>query len=121
MPSGVEPTTRVDAVSVDQRLLLYTSCLGIVNATLFPIPPCLHRLDARPGLRSDVSDALLRLVAGRQRQEIHFFYVVATGWDSTGAFVPVSGRNLIRPCDRQITSEGLAGEPNCGHDMSARG
>ena len=35
-------------------------------------PPRLDRLDARPGLRPDVSDALLRRMAGRRRPQNQF-------------------------------------------------
>src|SRR3989475_9867201 len=39
----------------------------------------LHRLDARAGLRPDVSDTLLRLLAGRRGAQEHLFHVVAIG------------------------------------------
>ena len=53
---------------------------------------CLHRLDARSGMPANVSDPLLRLMAGRIGATKPLFYVFAAGRDfSSASFLFLAG------------------------------
>src|SRR5947199_10828201 len=63
---------------ITSPLILPTWPRGSLRVFLF-ITLGLHRLDARAGLRPDVSDTLLRLLVGRLGGQVHLFHVVAIG------------------------------------------
>src|SRR3989442_7118386 len=100
-PAGLEPATLGLEIRCSIRLS-YGPALNLIvlcpHLPSNPIPPPLilstwrtrqrvfpfitvglHRLDAWAGLCSDVSDALLRLLAGRRGTQEHLFHVVAIG------------------------------------------
>src|SRR5207245_11772475 len=78
----------------------------------------LHRLDARLGLRPDVPDALLRLMARRRGAQVHLLYVVAVGRHTAGTAISVPCRNLVRADHRQAPAEECCGRPDRAHDDS---
>src|ERR1700674_830152 len=93
-----------DRVAVLAAFVLYTapvphSC-GASDDSFRSIPACVYRLDARPGLRIDVPDALLRLLVGWRCAQKHFFYVVSTGRNSACPTVSFSRGNFHRTRDR---------------------
>src|SRR5437016_1078688 len=65
----------------------------------------LHRLDARAGLRPDVSDTLLRFLAGRRGAQEHLFYVVAIGRHAACPAVFVPCGHFIRAGRRQAPAK----------------
>src|SRR5208282_5481551 len=69
-------------------------------------PPCLDRLDARPGLRPDVPDALLRCLAGRGCPQHQLPERIATAGDTACAPLSFSRRNFLRSSHRQTHSQG---------------
>src|SRR2546427_6096517 len=60
---------------ITSPLILPTWPRGSLRVFLF-ITLGLHRLDARAGLRPDVSDTLLRLLAGRRGAQEHLFHEI---------------------------------------------
>src|SRR5439155_6665302 len=84
------------------------------------LAPRLHRLDARLGLRPDVPDALLRLMARRRGAQVHLLYVVAVGRHTTCTAISVPCRNLVRADHRQAPAEECSGRPDRAHDDSPR-
>src|SRR5258708_12783110 len=56
---------------------------------------CLRRLDARAGMRADVSGALLQRLAEPRREEVGILSVVASGGDVAGALVYFLGGNFV--------------------------
>src|SRR5258708_12937907 len=58
---------------------------------------CLHRLDARAGMRADVSGALLQRLAEPRREEVGILSVVASGGDVAGALVYFLGGDFFPP------------------------
>ena len=64
----------------------------------FSIPAGLYRLDARFGLRPDVSDPLLRLLAHSQPAPKQILHVLATWRHIPRSFIFISCRNLV--CSR---------------------
>jgi hypothetical protein len=71
------------------------------------IPPRLHRLDAGPGLRPDVPDPLLRLLAQPERAAEQILHVLAIGWNLSRSSVLVSGRDFVRPGNRKASPKNL--------------
>ena len=119
---------RGDVGSSDEDICPYVaSCLilsrpaALSRHAHFPYTSSrLHRLDARPGLRADVPDALLRLLAESRGPQDDVLHVVATGWDSAGAAVSLSGGNFVCPGDRQAATEGPGAERDRAHHHPAR-
>src|SRR5437879_2295216 len=82
----------------------------------------LYRLDARPGVPAHVSDALLRLLAERRGAFDQVFQLVAARRNPSGAVVPVSGGDFLRPSDRQTSSARRGGQRDRPvHAASRRG
>src|SRR5580658_856301 len=87
-----------------------------------PIPPRLYRLDARTGLRTDVSDSLLRFVALRRSAAEPVFHVFAAGRDFSGAAFSFSGRSFV--CaghGKTVGEESFSGADCQAHDSAGRG
>ena len=88
------------------RLLPYTAAIALgrdtraARAISFLISSGLYRLVAGSCLSGDVSDALLRLLAGWRCAPEQIFYVVAGAGDFAGASISVSCRNIVRDRDR---------------------
>jgi hypothetical protein len=89
-------------------------CYGVVACPPLPIPPvCLYRLDARPGLCSDVSDPLLRLLAESRRRPERAVHVLATGRNLPSAAISISGWRFNRTGNRKAVEEEFASGANC--------
>src|SRR5439155_24294330 len=100
-------------------LILPTWPRGSLRVFLF-ITLGLHRLDARTGLRSDVSDALLRLLAGRRGTQEHLFHVVAIGRYAACPVVSVSCGHFVRAGRRQAAAKRSCGFSNRSNYHSTR-
>src|SRR5438874_7094506 len=89
---------------ITSPLILPTWPRGSLRVFLF-ITLGLHRLDAWAGLCSDVSDALLRLLAGRRGTQEHLFHVVAIGRHAACPVVSVSCGHFVRAGRRQAPAK----------------
>src|SRR5258707_6851956 len=76
---------------------------------------CVYRLDAGLGMRSDVSDALLRLVAYSGGTEDGILPVVASGGDAARAAIYFSGGRFICNGDAAAAREGSCGQRDCAN------
>src|SRR5207302_8161807 len=83
---------------------------------------CLHRLDARPCVRTDVSDALLRLLDEPGGQEIVVIdWVVQTGWNVAGAALHFLGGRVFRVGDGKVARKGNRAQHHREANDFARG
>src|SRR5260370_16171854 len=83
--------------------------------------PRVYRLDARTGVRTDVSDALLRLVDEPGGEEVVFAdCMVAAGRNAAGAIVYFFGRRVVCAGDGKIAREGNRAQCGCEANDSAR-
>jgi len=86
------------------------------------IPAGLHRLDARLGLRPDVSDPLLRLLAQPRRAPEQVLHVLPTRRNLPSSFVFVSGGGFVRTGNRKAVDQESATRANrARYDPSWRG
>src|ERR1035438_7087448 len=83
-------------------------------------PSRLDRLDARPGLRPDVPDALLRRMARRQRPQNPLPQSIATPRHSARAPLSFSSRSFLRPGHRQTHSQTADPRRNNPHHAPPR-
>src|SRR5437879_4060106 len=104
---------------ITSPLILPTWPRGSLRVFLF-ITVGLHRLDAWAGLCSDVSDALLRLLAGRRGTQEHLFHVVAIGRHAACPVVFVSCGHFIRAGRRQAAAKRSCSLSNRAHHHPAR-
>ena len=80
-----------------------------------PISPKLDRLDARPGLRPDVPDALLRFMAGRRGAQRRLPALVAAPRHPARSPLLVSRGNLLRPGHHQTHPQESEPRPDHAH------
>src|SRR5262249_51797682 len=76
------------------KYCIVTNSDAFISSETWPTKTCLHRLDAGVGVRSDVSDALLRLVAEPGSEAVSACGMVAFGWHAAGTAVYFLGRHL---------------------------
>src|SRR6267378_2178674 len=82
----------------------------------------IHRLDAGPCVRTDVSDALLRLLDESGGEEIVVTdCLVAAGRDAAGAAIHFFGGGVVCPGDGKIARKGNRAQRYRQADDSARG
>src|SRR3984957_17426009 len=77
--------------------------------------PRLYRLDAWPRLPPDVSNALLRFVAGRRRARRLLHQMVSTRWNAARSALPVPGWSLVRASHRPDAHQGCLCQRNRSH------
>src|SRR6266852_6195750 len=83
---------------------------------------CVYRLDAGIGMRSDVSDALLRLVAYSGGTEDGILPMVASGGDAARAAIYFPGGRFICDGDAAAAREGSCAQRDCAnHDYAGSG
>src|ERR1700693_1392959 len=82
---------------------------------------CVYRLDARVGLRPDVSDALLQRVAYSAGADDGILPVVASGWNVAGAAIYFSGGRFVRDGDAAAARERRGTQRDCANGNFARG
>src|SRR5437660_8809823 len=104
---------------ITSPLILPTWPRGSLRVFLF-ITLGLHRLDARAGLRPDVSDTLLRLLAGRRGAQEHLFHVVAIGRHAACPVVFVPCRRFVRAGRRQAAAKRSCSFANRSNHHPAR-
>src|SRR5438552_18373044 len=93
---------------ITSPLILPTWPRGSLRVFVF-ITLGLHRLDALAGLRPDVSDTLLRFLAGRRGAQEHLFYVVAVGRRAACPVVCVPCGDVVRPGRGEAPAKGTSG------------
>jgi hypothetical protein len=84
------------------------------------ISPGLYRLDARPRLRPDVPDPLLRRLAQPERAPEQILHVLAVGWNLSCSSISISGRLFFRAGGRQASPKKIAARANRPHHHPAR-
>src|SRR5438445_12265209 len=104
---------------ITSPLILPTWPRGSLRVFLF-ITLGLHRLDARTGLRPDVSDTLLRFLAGRRGAQEHLFHVVAIGRHAACPVVSVPCGHFVRAGRRQAPAKRSCGFSDRAHHHPAR-
>src|SRR5437660_12817595 len=104
---------------ITSPLILPTWPRGSLRVFLF-ITLGFHRLDARAGLRPDVSDTLLRLLAGRRGAQEHLFHVVAIGRHAACPVVSVPCGHFVRAGRRQAPAKRSCGFSDRAHHHPAR-
>src|SRR5216684_4973546 len=83
---------------------------------------CVYRLDAGIGMRSDVSDALLRLVAYSGSPEDGILPLVASGGDAARASIYFPGGRFICDGDAAAAREGSCAQRDCAnYDFAGSG
>src|SRR5260370_19522448 len=81
----------------------------------------IHRLDARTGVRADVSDALLRLVDEPGGEEVVVIdWVVEAGRDAAGAVVHFFGGAVVCGGDGKVARKGNRADGNPGANDAPR-
>ena len=79
----------------------------------------LHRLDAGTGLRADVPDPLLRLLAQPAGEAEPFLHVFAAGRDVSGSAVSVPGGDFVCAGHGETLAEGCSGGGDRADDYLA--
>src|SRR5258708_13626824 len=74
---------------------------------------CLRRLDARAGMRADVSGALLQRLAEPRPEEVGILSGVASGGDVAGALIYFLGGNFFPDCSSAAVREGHPAQRHC--------
>lgn len=73
----------------------------------------MYRLDARPGLGSDVSHPPLRFLAESRRTPEQALHVFATGRNLLSAAISISGWRFVRTGNQKAVEEEFASRANC--------